>query len=351
MAPLLQNVLKPTPQASERDQAIGVAVATGRGRLLAFRQVSLAVFAAVILVVGLTGSPSTRYGLIFATVYAIAILGNSALSATLGEINLGAGAFIALGAYTAIAVVERGHGVFLAIVAAIVVSAVVGFVFAVPTSRLTGLAAALVTFALAYSVNDLAAYLEPLTGGDVGKFMPLDLGVGGLVFNGSQPGMLILAVVAMTLAGLVHLRLLHSRPGRIAILVGEAPFASSVFGTRIRLVQLGVWVWASALGGLAGALYSMAVGYVSATQWPILMSILIFVGGLIGGTRSATGAWMGGLVVAGLPLWLQEIVPAEGTTVFFGVIIVLTLLAGGKGLAQLGERAGFWVYRRVRRTR
>ncbi|GAA2862786.1 hypothetical protein GCM10010472_20160 [Pseudonocardia halophobica] len=326
-----------------------VSVSTGRGNLLGLRHATLLSFAVLVLVVGLTGSANTRYGLVFSTVYAIVILGNNAIAATLQEINLSGGAFLAIGAYTAVLALDAGWNVLLAMLAAMLVAAIIGMVFAFPTTRLTGLATALVTFTLAFSILDLANYLGPLTGGDQGKQVSLDATLVGMRISGSRPGMLILTVLVMVVVGLAHLWLLHRRPGRIAIAVGEAEFAASVFGTNIRLVKVAVWTWAAGLGGLAGALYSLSVGYVSSTQWPIMISILVFVGGLIGGTRSATGAWIGGIVVGGLPLWLQKIVPATASSVLFGVIIVLALLAGGKGIAEFGERTGLRLWGALRR--
>ncbi|ALL79238.1 hypothetical protein AD006_32145 (plasmid) [Pseudonocardia sp. EC080610-09] len=315
-----------------------MSVSTGRGDLLGLRHATLLLFAAFVLIIGLAGPANLRYGLIFSTVYAVAILGNNAIAATLEEINLSGGAFIAFGAYTTMLALEAGLNVFVAMLLALVVAAGIGAVFAVPTTRLTGLATALVTFTLAFSIIDLTNYLTPITGGDAGRQVSLDAGFAGLRFSGSRPGMLVLVVAVMVLVGLAHLWLLHRKPGRVAIAVGEAESASSVFGANIPLVKVAVWTWAAGLGGLAGALYALAVGYVSSSQWPIMMSILVFVGGLIGGTRSATGAWIGGIIVGGLPLWLQNIVPATATSVLFGVIIIVALLAGGKGIAELGER-------------
>lgn len=329
-----------TDARAEVDKALRrmVSVSTGRGDLFRFRHATLFVMAVLVLVVGLAGSANLRYGLIFSTIYAVAILGNNAIAATLEEINLSGGAFIAIGAYTTMLALDAGWNVFLAMGASLVVAAVIGGLFAIPTSRLTGLATALVTFTLAFSIIDLTNYLEPITGGDAGRQVSMTAEFAGLRLTGSRPGMLVLAVVVMVIVGLAHLWLLHRKPGRVAIAVGEAPFASSVFGANTPLVKVMVWTWAAALGGLAGALYSLSVSYVSSSQWPILMSILIFVGGLIGGTRSATGAWIGGIVAGGLPLWLQNVVPATATSILFGVIIVVALLAGGKGLAEFGER-------------
>jgi branched-chain amino acid transport system permease protein len=333
------------------DQQLATAVSTTRGVLFWPRHGTLVIFAAAILLVGATGSSNLRYGLVLSTVYGIAILGNNGMAGTLREINLSAGAFIAVGAYTTVIAVEHGLNILLAALLAVLAAGVAGFLLAIPTTRLRGISTALVTFALAYSIGDLATYLDGITGGDNGKFFPSTYAIGGLSVSGSNFGMLLVVTLAMVLVGVLHLRLLNGRPGRIAITVGEAEQAASVFGTSVRWMKVAVWTWGALLAGLAGVMYGLGVGYLGAQQWPIMLSLFIFVGGLIGGTRSVTGAWIGGIIVAGVPLWLQNFIPANSTTIAFGVILLVTLLAGGKGLAEFGERAAVFAFVRVRRAR
>jgi branched-chain amino acid transport system permease protein len=322
----LQNDLTPakTPEGAPPRRSrwsiddLRTAVATGRGRLYLPRHVTLLGLAALILIVGLASDSGTRYSLVLGTVYAVAVVGNNAVHAALGELNLGAVAFIALGSYITANGLSHGLPVLLTLAAAVFGSLVLGGILALPMLRLRGIATALVTFALAYSIPDLATYLSKFTGGDAGKFIPSDIQVGSLIFSGSKNGMLILCVVVMLLAGFGHLALLHFRPGRLAISVGESEAAADVFALRVRLLKLGVWAWAAALGGASGFLYGLATGYVTASQWQVNLSIFILVGGLIGGSRSATGAWLGGMLVGAVSLWLQNFIPIAANYIAYG---------------------------------
>lgn len=326
-------------------------VATGRGRLYLPRHVTLLLTAGLVVVVGLAGGADLRYSLILSTVYAVAILGNNAVHAALGELSLGSGMFIAFGAYVTANGFNNGWSIGLTFGVAVFGSMLVGAIFALPMMRLNGIATALVTFALAFSTTDLTMYLSEFTGGDAGMYLPADIGMGSLIFSGSSTGMLILAAVVMVIAGVVHLALLHFRPGRLAINVGEAEPSAAVFAVPVRLAKLAIWAWAAALAGAAGFLYSLTVGYVTSTQWTINLSIFVLVGGLIGGTRSAAGAWIGGLLVAGVPLWLQGVIPVSANSIAFGVILLAALLVGGKGLSEFGERALVWCYASLRGKR
>ncbi len=153
---------------ASRNERIAASVRTGRGILLPGRVGLLAVVAAVVLIAGVTGDNPLKYSLVIGTIYAIAILGNNAITGTLGEINLAAGAFMAIGAYTASYTLSRGWGLATVALAVIVVSLLLGLLIAIPTVRLSGLFTALATFAMAYAVPDLALALSSITGGDAG---------------------------------------------------------------------------------------------------------------------------------------------------------------------------------------
>lgn len=328
---------------------VETSLTTGRGALLGWRHVSLLTFAALVLVIGATGGSSVRYALILGTVYGIAVLGNNAIAATLNEISLGAAPYIAIGSYSVAYFTGRGLGLVLSALIGILLAGVVGLLLAIPTTRLRGIPTALVTFALAYAVLDFALWARPVTGGDEGLFVLVTPTIGPMTVSGSNIGMLLVATIAMTVSGVVFLQLLNRRPGRMAILAGEAPAPATVFGTRVTLVRLLVWTFAAVLGGLSGVVYSLVTGFVSPSQFAVNFSLLLFVGGLVGGTRSATGAWIGGLLVGSVPLWLQGIISPAATGVVYGIVLLVALLSGGRGVSEAGERLIVRLVRTVRR--
>lgn len=331
--------------------ALQNSLSTGRGVLFLPRHASLLLLGVLVLVVGSLVASDTRYGLILSTIYAIAVLGNNAIASILGELSLGAGPSIAVGAYVTAYSIAHGVPVLLAIALAGVAAGLVGALVAIPTIRLRGVSTALVTFALAYSIPDLVNYLEPVTGGDQGMYVPADVEIAGLNITGSGFGMLLLAVLVMVAASLVHIRLFHGHVGRRLLTVGEAEQAAAVFGTPTTAMKVAVWGWAALLGGLCGALSALSVGYLTSTQWQASLSIFILAGGLIGGSRSASGAWIGGMLVGGLPIWLQNVVSPTATPAVYGVVLLLALLTGGRGLSAFVERGALWPLMSSRRNR
>jgi branched-chain amino acid transport system permease protein len=320
-----------------RDERVAASIRTGRGILLPGRIGLLVLVAVVVLIAGVTGDNPLKYSLIIGTIYAIAILGNNAITGTLGEINLAAGAFMAIGAYTASYTLSRGWGLATVVLAVIVVSLLLGLLIAIPTVRLSGLFTALATFALAYAIPDLALALSSITGGDAGTAITPPI-IGDTLIDGSATELLIAVVVLFVVLAAVNVWLFSRSIGSRLLTVGEAPHAARSFGLRPLLLKIGVWTWAALLGGIAGLCYALAVGFLNPTVFTVFLSISLLAGGLVGGPRSVVGAWLGGLLVGTLPPNIQSVVPASSTGIVFGVVLLAALLAGSGGLGQLLER-------------
>lgn len=336
------NQVSPTAQITPDWTA---ALASGRGRVATLRALLLVLVAAAVLGIGAVQESTVRYSLVIGTIYAIAVLGNNAVNGALGEINLAAGAFMATGAYTMAWMLNHGHHVLVSFLAVLAFSAVAGAVLAVPVIRLGGIFTALATFALAYAVPDLALWMRDVTGGDSGVAVP-SLTIGDTFVDGSSMTMLMIVSGVFLAAAGITLAVVRSRVGITLLVVGESTAAARVFGIRVTLVKIGVWTWASILGGVAGGFYALTVGYLNPTIFVVFLSISLFVGGLIGGTRNVAGAWIGGLVVGTLPTNIQNVVPASASGIVFGVILLLALLVGSGGLGGLLDRPAVRLARR-----
>jgi branched-chain amino acid transport system permease protein len=330
----------------DRHEIATASIKVGRGVLLPARLAVLVLLSAAVVLWALGETASVRYAIIMGFVYAIAILGNNAIFATLGEMSLGISAMMALGAYAVAYALNHGFSLPVSVLISVAVTTVVGAALAVPTVRLTGIFTALATFALAFAIPSLAVYLEKLTGGAEGAALPIDPTFLGFIVGGASPGMLVVCAIAFVVFGALSALLLNRSPGRIALLVGEAAPAASVFGVRVTLVQIAVWTWAAMLGGIAGVLFGLTVGFVSPTQFDAFVSIAVVTGGIIGGVRSAPGALIGGLLVGALPSQLQTVMPAAGTGILFGAILFAALLFRGRGIAEAVERLVLYCVRR-----
>lgn len=108
-----------------------------------------------------------------ALILAIAIMGLNILVGYSGQISLGHGAFMAIGAYTSAILVHRYRlDYLLTIPIAGLLTGVLGFLFGVPALRLSALYLALATFALAVVTPSLIKRPAELTGGVQGIILP-----------------------------------------------------------------------------------------------------------------------------------------------------------------------------------
>jgi len=140
--------------------------------------------------------------------YAIALVGLNILTGYSGQISLGHGAFLAIGAYTTAILMDRydmPYWVTLPISGALCL--VVGFLFGLPALRLEGHYLALATFALAVALPQLLKFkhLEEWTGGVQGivimKPDPLDH-----ILCGAQHQRRPLALFLLVAGGADHVR-------------------------------------------------------------------------------------------------------------------------------------------------
>src|ERR1700719_4066379 len=108
-----------------------------------------------------------------ALVLAIAIMGLNILVGYSGQLSLGHGAFMALGAYTSAILAHRYKMDYLVTIPiAGLLTGAIGFLFGVPALRLSALYLALATFALAVVAPSLIKRPEDLTGGVGGITLP-----------------------------------------------------------------------------------------------------------------------------------------------------------------------------------
>jgi branched-chain amino acid transport system permease protein len=232
-------------------------------------------------------------------VLAIAVLGLTLLTGVSGQISLGHGAFMAVGAYvTAILMARFGWPYWAALPVAALACLAAGTLFGLPASRLEGPYLALATFALAIAVPQMLKYrhLEPLTGGVQGIVLrrveaPLSLPLS------ADQWMFVLALAAAILALWSARNLIASRTGRALMAIRDQPVAAGAMGidvARYKAVTFGI----SALyTGIAGALYALVTEGVAPDSFRLELSISLLVGMVVGGAASLPGAVVGGVFV------------------------------------------------------
>ena len=268
--------------------------------------------------------------------YALSVLGKNLVTGYGGQVSLGQGAFYAVGAYTAAILMEHFNVPYWATLpVAAVVTGFVGLALGLPALRLGGLYLALVTFAMAVSVPQLLKYkaFEDYTGGVQGIVLLKPDAPFGLPLDADQWVYLFTFVVGVALFVAAN-NLIRSRIGLALMAIRDQPLAAEAMGVelaRYKTITFGV---GALITGVGGALGAVAVGFVSPDSFSIALSLTLFVGMVIGGAASISGAIYGAIFIVFVPNIAEEISKAVPGAIF-GLILMLFMFFAPGGIASL----------------
>jgi branched-chain amino acid transport system permease protein len=288
--------------------------------------------------------------------YALVAIGLTLLMGFAGQVSLGQGGFFLIGAYTSGLLTvgldpdsrfvdpEAGIDPALAVVAAPFVSAAVALVIGVPLMRLRGHYLAFATLAFALIAWSLLYAQDRFTGGQYGVTVTKRLELFGHEFTGSSHAALVWGIVG--LAVLLSTRLVSSRVGRAlqAIAVNEPAAAAS--GVNVALYKLQLFVFAAALAGLAGGLFTFYAQFLGPEDFVIVLSLLFVVMVSVGGLGSFYGAVVGAVTIVWVEHKLRELgtketllgwdLPPQGPSILslgvFGLLLITIMLFFPHGL-------------------
>lgn len=283
-------------------------------------------------------------------IYAIAVAGLTVLTGRNGQISLGHGALMAVGAYATAELNIHAHiALVLQLLAGVGAAAVAGLLVGLIAARLRGPYLAGATLALALALPEIAVKYSSALGGEEG------LTLNPLTSPGTVNPDLWLAWISLVCALLVTMllaNLMTSRFGRAFRAVRDDEIAASLAGINVARTQVLAFVVSSACAGLAGSLLGLAVGNVGPQSFEVALSISLLAAMVIGGTGGLFGAWVGGLFLVYVPQWAASVshtlhfstaVRSNLSLAFYGVILMVVIIVapGGiqGGLESLGRLA------------
>jgi branched-chain amino acid transport system permease protein len=287
--------------------------------------------------------PSFYVGILaYAGVYALVAIG-LVLLLQAGQISLGQGAFMGLGAYGS-ALVARAYGIdtvvtlIASVAATAAVAALIGFI----TLRLRGHYLPLATLAYGIAVASVFTAWHEVTGGASGldKIPPLSL-LGFALTDDRLYTQLIWAIALLAVLGLSWLR--SSRTGRaIATLESHDVMARS-FGVDTTALRIKVLVFSAVLAALAGGLYVHLLRFVSPSPFGLMTSFKVLIMAVVGGPVSAAGGVIGALTLESAQWALQDVLARWGASgnlevIVFGLILIVMLLKWPLGLWPAVEK-------------
>jgi branched-chain amino acid transport system permease protein len=279
-------------------------------------------------------------------VYAIALLGLNLLTGVNGQISLGHGAFFAIGGYVAaILIVKLGVPYGVAIPIAGLVCFAAGFLFGLPALRLGGLYLALATFALALATPQLLKFkaFDAYTGGVQGLLLDKPKAPLGLPLTRDQWLYFLCLACAIPLFW-AAVNLVNSRIGRALVAIRDHPIAAETMGVDAALYKTTTFGLSAAYTGVAGALMSIIVGFVSPDSFGLFLSLSFVVGIVVGGLASIPGVVVGALFIEFIPNFADQISDVLGESAkalpwaIYGVLLILIMYAAPSGAAGLAVR-------------
>jgi branched-chain amino acid transport system permease protein len=286
-------------------------------------------------------------------ILALAAIGVNILVGYCGQISLGSGAFMAVGAYAAYNVFTRIEGMplVIALLSGGFFAALVGIFFGIPSLRVKGLYLAVATLAAQFFCDWAFLRIKWFTNNSAsGSVNVSDLTVLGWGINSPAEKYLFCLVFLVVFAMLAK-NLVRSAIGREWMAIRDMDVAAAVIGIRPMYAKLSAFAVSSFIVGVAGGLW----GFVNLGSWePAAFSIdrsfqLLFMV-IIGGLGSIMGCFFGAAFIVILPIFLNQFLPwifgLVGITIstagvshaefmIFGALIVWFLIVEPHGLAKL----------------
>ncbi|MEN0067275.1 MAG: branched-chain amino acid ABC transporter permease [Myxococcota bacterium] len=302
-----------------------------------------------------------RYALTIANQIAIATVGAIGLNILVGytgQISLGQGGFMAVGAYTAaLLTVNLDVHWTLSTLAGAGAAAVVGLLFGIPSLRLKGLYLAIATLAAQEIILWVVTHWDALTGGKEAIVVP-DPMLFGVSFR-DDFNFYWLGAGCAALAALANLNLLRTHYGRAFVAIRDQDIAASAMGVNVFSTKLIAFALSSGIVGVAGALTAHYRGIVTWERFTIEVSILYLSMIIIGGLGSVTGSFLGAVLLTVLPALITEVgyalsetIPSIDATIpyvqqaVFGLTIMFFLIFEPRGLSEIWKNVKdyFWLW-------
>ena len=315
--------------------------------------IALLLVVAFVVVPGMASDYMFRAILIPFLIMALAALGVNILVGYCGQISLGSGAFMAVGAYGAFNFFVRvpGMPLVVALILGGLCATAFGILFGLPSLRVKGLYLAVATLAAQFFSDWMFLRIKWLTNDSPSGSVSVNtLQVFGLSID-SAIGKYWFCLVVLAAIALLAKNMVRSAIGREWMAIREMDVAAAVIGIRPMYAKLSAFAVSSFIIGVAGALWAFVyLGSWEPAAFSVELSFRLLFMVIIGGLGSIMGAFFGAAFIVVLPIALNQFLPqlarlvnanigtagiAHAELMIFGGLIVWFLIVEPHGLAKL----------------
>ena len=291
-------------------------------------------------------------------IYALAALGLNILTGYAGQVSLGTGGFMAVGAFATYKLATAFPGLNIAIIFLLAgfITALVGLLFGFPSLRIKGFYLAVATLAsqffLIWMFNKFPWFNNYSPSGVISA--PPRAVFGHFFVTGAEANPADKYLFVLTLVGLLSFaakNLVRGRVGRAWMAIRDMDIAAEIIGIRPLRTKLLAFAVSSFYCGIAGAMWAFIyTGSVEPLAFDIDRSFQILFMIIIGGLGSILGSFLGAAFIVLLPIFLDNAPRLAGFAIpvniatnlqsmIFGALIVFFLIVEPRGLARLWQIA------------
>jgi len=288
-------------------------------------------------------------------IFTLATIGLNVLLGYAGQLSLGHGAFMGVGAYACYKLTTffPDTNIILLVLASGIFSAAVGIVFGLPSLRIKGLYLAVTTLAAQFFLEWCFNRIPWLYNyNDSGAIeVPQRLAFGIIATGPSATPLtryLIVLSITVFMTWLVS-NLIRGRIGRSWMMIRDMDIAAELMGIKPLNAKLSAFAVSSYIAGVAGAMMVFFwLGAAEVESFDVNHSFLILFMCILGGLGSLIGSYMGAAFIWVLPILIRAAPAALGITVsaasvehinfmIVGALIIFFLIAEPAGLARLWQ--------------
>lgn len=288
-------------------------------------------------------------------IYSMAAIGLNILTGYCGQLSLGTGGFMAVGAYAAYKLMTAFPEVNLVfvLIGSGLITAAVGVLFGIPSLRIKGFYLAVATLAAQFFIvwlfNKVPWFFNYNASGQITVPPRTFFGIEITGATASPVAKYLFTLSVVVVLALLAKNLVRGRAGRCWMAIRDMDIAAEIIGIRPLLTKLSAFAVSSFYVGIAGALlFAVWLGAAEVTEaFGIDRSFIVLFMIIIGGLGSIMGSFFGAAFMTVLPIFLKNVfvdVMGFGTgfaehvqITLMGVLIVFFLIVEPHGLARLWQ--------------
>ncbi|MER2040491.1 MAG: branched-chain amino acid ABC transporter permease [Desemzia incerta] len=245
-----------------------------------------------------TGIISAYYEITLVTILINIILavGLNLIIGFSGQFSLGHAGFMAIGAYTAGIITKyfpTYTGLFLGILAGVVLTSIVALIVGIPTLRLKGDYLAIATLGVAEIIRIVIVNMQSVTNGAAG--------LSGIPYLSKWPLIYVFTVLTILLVA----NYTQSSPGRATIAIREDEIAAESMGVNTTKYKTIAFILGAATAAIGGALHASYFSVIRPGDFTFNKSVDVLIIVVFGGIGSITGSVVAAILLGFLNVFLQ----------------------------------------------